>query len=73
MENYQTRPTWSQPFPKANATFTSGHDNGHGGRHENARIRGQRRGSGRQYGQGREGHNIQLGLRNDAKITKGKG
>lgn len=53
MKNHQTRPTKSQPFREAIATFTSRHGNRCGGRHVNACIRGQRRGHGSQYGQGR--------------------
>ncbi|XP_024200630.1 uncharacterized protein LOC112203971 [Rosa chinensis] len=69
MKNHQSRPTGSQPFPEANATFTSGYGNRRGGRHGKARNRGQ----GRQNGQARGGYNQQLGPRNNAKITKGNG
>lgn len=57
LKNHQTRPTGSQPFPEAIATFTGGHDNRCGGRHVNACIWDQRRGRGSQYGQGRGGQN----------------
>ncbi|XP_024200267.1 uncharacterized protein LOC112203542 [Rosa chinensis] len=65
MKNHQSRPTGSQPFLKANATFTSGHGK--------ARNRGHRCGQGRQNGQARGGYNQQLGPTNNAKITKGNG
>ncbi|XP_024178482.1 uncharacterized protein LOC112184451 [Rosa chinensis] len=73
MKNHQSRPTGSQPFPEANAIFTSGYGNRRGGRHGKARNRGHRRGQGRQNDQARGGYNQQLGPRNNAKITKGNG
>ena len=73
MQNHQSRPTGAQPLPEVNAVVTNGHNNERGGWNGRVRSRGPRRGQRRQYGQGREGYNNNLGPRNNARINKGNG